>query len=613
MPAHSSSRQASLSEHDRLLPSEDFNDVAADLLAFESSSGSEYDDVDIDGEAERALDHHRIPWILQQNQMPPSPQLDSRQEYQSWPDQDAPSKPALRLPFSWNPEWFLSSGNVFWGFHRQRRRPASRYGTLNYSLSWPSPAHFAQQRDTSRPLRPVGFRSQGMLRPAQSQDSLQQARPLSPALSRPRAALEHAFRPTSKVIDDLLNHGPRRVLVLTWIPVLLVLCWCGVPFPAHENEPMKNDAAFWFFLVWYFGIYVAVALVFITQLFTLYRLNWWPRAIGARVSYAFFWVMSLFCGYIIHKCTPSRPQDDPSSIARPDNQEWQLKTEWVLLTFATMSMPALVCLMGLRRSGRQHYRPAMTDVQKPFASIAETAWRIPSSYRRFLWFMCSLGLSLVTLLAGQVYTIVFMRTLPHSGADGTLYVAFWMLTVHILSALVQWIMSEKVRSRALLFAFKFYYFLVYFIFYRNLFARLRSFDQFALVQLLSSTWVCLWYPFCMSQTWLRTLNLSSSRPISHDMHVKKISLYFYLRTVAQHTTMLAFLGWLSLLHFGINQPLYPFFAFDDDDSYNYRLTIIGSLAIWASEMASNFLTTLVRMLTLTASCAALCIVCIWQI
>lgn len=55
-----------------MLPSEDFNDVAADLLAFESSSGSEYDDVDIDGEAERALDHHRIPWILQQNQMPPS-------------------------------------------------------------------------------------------------------------------------------------------------------------------------------------------------------------------------------------------------------------------------------------------------------------------------------------------------------------------------------------------------------------------------------------------------------------------------------------------------------------------------------------------------------------
>jgi hypothetical protein len=32
-------------------------------------------------------------------------------------------------------------------------------------------------------------------------------------------------------------------------------------------------------------------------------------------------------------------------------------------------------------------------------------------------------------------------------------------------------------------------------FYRNLFARLRSFDQFALVQLMSSFWVCIWYPF----------------------------------------------------------------------------------------------------------------------
>ena len=51
MPPHSSSRQASLSEHDRLLLSEDFSDTAADLLDFESSSDSEYDD-----EAEQAPD-----------------------------------------------------------------------------------------------------------------------------------------------------------------------------------------------------------------------------------------------------------------------------------------------------------------------------------------------------------------------------------------------------------------------------------------------------------------------------------------------------------------------------------------------------------------------------
>jgi hypothetical protein len=35
--------------------------------------------------------------------------------------------------------------------------------------------------------------------------------------------------------------------------------------------------------------------------------------------------------------------------------------------------------------------------------------------------------------------------------------------------------------------------------------------------------------------------------------------------------------------------LYPFFAFDDArDPYNYQLTILGSLAIWASELSSSW-------------------------
>jgi hypothetical protein len=80
--------------------------------------------------------------------------------------------------------------------------------------------------------------------------------------------------------------------------------------------------------------------------------------------------------------------------------------------------------------------------------------------------------------------------------------------------------------------------------------------------------------------------------------------------------MLAFLGWVSILHFGPNQSecsrggwqlikilmatyllishlnpldMYPFFAFADKrDPYNYQLTMLGSLAIWASELMSSF-------------------------
>lgn len=35
--------------------------------------------------------------------------------------------------------------------------------------------------------------------------------------------------------------------------------------------------------------------------------------------------------------------------------------------------------------------------------------------------------------------------------------------------------------------------------------------------------------------------------------------------------------------------MYPFFAFaDNSDPYNYHLTMLGSLAIWASELVSSF-------------------------
>jgi len=47
---------------------------------------------------------------------------------------------------------------------------------------------------------------------------------------------------------------------------------------------------------------------------------------------------------------------------------------------------------------------------------------------------------------------------------------------------------------------------------------------------------------------------------------------------------------LTILHFGPNQGIYPFFNFDSDtDPYNYRLTFVASLVIWASELGSAFL------------------------
>ena len=42
-------------------------------------------------------------------------------------------------------------------------------------------------------------------------------------------------------------------------------------------------------------------------------------------------------------------------------------------------------------------------------------------------------------------------------------------------------------------------------------------------------------------------------PKSWEEYVEGVGLAFYLRNLAQNATMLAFLGWVSILHFGPNQ------------------------------------------------------------
>ncbi|PWN31165.1 hypothetical protein BDZ90DRAFT_230155 [Jaminaea rosea] len=446
------------------------------------------------------------------------------------------------------------------------------------------------------------------------------------------------FRPTRDKVEDVLDSWWGRHGVLVLAPCVMVWIWCAVPFPkTHPDDPgvpwcedtpeapwcrpfalsprsaasTTTDANFYFFLLFYYGLYLSVALVYITQLFSLYRLNWWPARLGAKTSYSIFWLLSIGAGFLLHRLrfdsltAPGGSSDNDDDAQDDDDDiQWQRKTLWVTLAFASMAMPALVCLIGLRRSGRQTYRHSLTEAQKTFLE-RQLARRIPASYIRFLWFIATIGLSLVALLAGQGYASVYLSTLPHTGLDGTAYVTFWMTTVNLLAVISHWILEEKVRSRALLFANKYYYFLVYFIFYRNLFARLRSFDQFALVQLLSSFWVCIWYPLSMTSLSHRIVSWFNppGRPgKSWEEYVESVGLAFYLRNLAQNVTMVAFLGWVSILHFGKNQALYPFFSFvepteqDDppnrgtnDDPYNYRLTMLGSLAIWASELLTSWL------------------------
>lgn len=109
-----------------------------------------------------------------------------------------------------------------------------------------------------------------------------------------------------------------------------------------------------------YGGYVAIALIFVTKLFDLFRLNWWPRTLGGSVSYVSFWSLALIVGYLLHKFR----LDGLRPTQQRGDFDWQRKTTWVLLAFGTMALPALACFAKLRADRRNSYRRSLTPAQK---------------------------------------------------------------------------------------------------------------------------------------------------------------------------------------------------------------------------------------------------------
>ncbi|WWC71400.1 uncharacterized protein I206_105355 [Kwoniella pini CBS 10737] len=431
------------------------------------------------------------------------------------------------------------------------------------------------------------------------------------------------FRPSRKTVNGWLDSWWKRHFVLVILPCIVVWIWVSIPFPVldpYKDDPFpfpdipswpkkpnkdgsdipdsdsdgKNlplDVNFYFFLIWYFGMYLAVALFFITNLFSLYRLNWWPSKLGGKVSYALTWSSTLLLGLSAHHLDLFGLRKRWESNKDPvDVVDWERKTFWVTLSFVAMLMPAIACFSKLKRDKRHTYRQPVSTVSQTFLG-GHLSRRFPASWLRFLWFMTCLAIACFSLIAGQAYASLYLTTLPHTSLDAGTWVYSWVITVQLLAQISSFILSSKVRSRALLFLYKLFFQLVYHVFYRNLFARLRSPTQYATVQLLSSISVIIIFPLQMSHTYHRLLQILIGYPISWEEHVENVSTSFYCRGLAQNVTMVGFLGWLSILHFGPNQHIYPFFRFDPtpEDPYTFPLTFTASSIIWGSELISSFL------------------------
>ncbi|KAK1927284.1 hypothetical protein DB88DRAFT_477474 [Papiliotrema laurentii] len=420
------------------------------------------------------------------------------------------------------------------------------------------------------------------------------------------------FRPSRKTVDGWLQSFWKRHFVLVLLPCLAVWVWVAVPFPVSDpytDNPFPDmpswpkkpthggdgadlplDVNFYFFLFWYYGMYLAVALFFITNLFSLYRLNWWPSALGGRLSYGLSWGLTLLIGLATHHLDLFKLRRRWESRDPANDVDWERKTFWVTLSFVAMLMPAVACFSKLKRDKRHTLRNPVPSVSQTFLGDSFSR-RIPASWKRFLWFMTCLGIACFSLVVGQAYASLFLSTLPHTSLDAGTWVYSWVITVQLLSTISLFILAGKVRSRALLFLYKLFFQLVYHAFYRNLFARLRSPSQFATVQLLSSFSVVVVFPLQMTRQWHGLLQLLIGYPQPYEEHVDNIATTFYCRSLAQNVTMVGFLGWLTILHFGPNSQIYPFFRFSPtpDDPYTFPLTFTASSLIWASELISSFI------------------------
>lgn len=278
---------------------------------------------------------------------------------------------------------------------------------------------------------------------------------------------------------------------------------------------------------------------------------------------------------------------------------------WVVLTFFTMAMPLWVAflLIHRKRMDRRHHGTVghfiddeiEEDQKKPFSRLLFPTnlprMRAPASYRRFLWFCAALAIALFALVGGEMYAYIFLSTQPHTAWDSFFYIYSWVGAIYIMDAITDYILYRKIRSHPLASIFKLYFFMVYFIFYRNLFARLRSVDQFAIVQLASFLWVCFYYPVAMTKRVHTCLVRFVGVTLTYEEYKEKIGRSFYLRNLAENTTMLGFLFWVNILHFGPNRAAYPYFHMDDRDGspYNHKLTFLAAIVIWTSELASSYI------------------------
>ncbi|KAL2184496.1 hypothetical protein L209DRAFT_510077 [Thermothelomyces heterothallicus CBS 203.75] len=469
--------------------------------------------------------------------------------------------------------------------------------------------------------------------------------------------------PKASVVKRVVDVWWSRWLTLVVLPALLAVAWVAVPFPQYpllDEDDDDGDGAvqrpggspptsgskvpghgaarvrvnFWFFLFVYYSFYNLTALIWITKVFNLYSLNWWPQSLGFPITVSLIAALSIAAPIPVYLIPESR-------FLTVHN------TAWISWTFVIMAMPVGIAFLILMTNERHlKLRRSLSETQRIFTSSwwagepdSETSWRdgrrnravvgpdafdpnqdaltvgyvdsrhhratipvrlrrrwLPASFVRFVWFCLALSIGLLAYVIGEAYAEIYLRTLPHNNFETIVYVYGWISTVHLLDCLTGWILGgnegERVGSYPLSWIFKLYFMLTYQTYVRALYARLRSPSQFVMLQLLSSTGLIIVTPTLMSAPFHWFLTVIGVSGQSYGAYQKMCIRNVFIRFLAENASMLTFLGSVVVLHFGANKDVYPYFAFDGTEGvedYDFGLTFYASSITWACELAASFI------------------------
>ncbi|UKZ75527.1 hypothetical protein TrVFT333_003214 [Trichoderma virens FT-333] len=195
--------------------------------------------------------------------------------------------------------------------------------------------------------------------------------------------------PRPSAVKRVVDRWWSRYGLLVFLPAALAVAWCAVPFPQYSfpDEGNGGDQAngiwqrltrttatfdskvpghgaarvqvnFWFFLFVYYGFYNLSALIWITKVFNLYRLNWWPQSFGFPVTISLLAIVSLAVPIPVYFVPSTR-------FLTVHN------TAWVSWTFIVMAMPVAIAFLILMTNERHiGLRHSLSETQRIFT----TSW-----------------------------------------------------------------------------------------------------------------------------------------------------------------------------------------------------------------------------------------------